>query len=206
MEKEQLQELYERYKESTRLSPRHSMRAFWNDYIAHSLAFAIGVEDSPPSEETYGRLSDYYNESRLVASQQLVDAFITHTATFIVAHSEGEEDEATGLSLDELGVAAEVTGKLSRRGITSIMDIYTNEIDLTDRQFGMLTEALVAAVKRAGDDSEVTEEEPAPEAPVEDAEGEGEPNEDESVEDESDEDESDTEEPVEAPSEEENEE
>lgn len=185
MDKEQLEALYGRYKESARRSPKLNMRAFWNDYVAHALAFAIGVEDSPPSEEAYKRISDYYADYRLVASQQLVDAFIAHAASVIAEYSEAEEDEATGLTLEDVGVAPEVANKLSRHGITSIQDIYTNELDLTDRQFGMLVEGLAKGLKRASpDESEGGEDDPEGEgddaqaADSEPTEGESEPSDD----------------------------
>lgn len=172
MDKEQLTKLYERYKDVVRSSPKLNMRAYWNDYVAHALAFAIGVEDTPPPEGAYKRLAEYYVEYRLVASQQLVDAFIAHATDLIVQYSGEVEVEAPELTLEDVGVAPEVVNKLSRRGITSVEDIYTNELDLTDRQFGMLTDALVAGLKRIQAGEGESDGELEPDEPVEESAGE----------------------------------
>ena len=133
--------LYARYMASARKAPKMGMRAYLNPTVAQALAYALGIEEVPPSDTEFARLTDYYGKAMMVSSQQEFDAFVVEGIKELVQMGPPKQvSEAPSIEVLELSKTIEKA--LSRQGISTLTDLFTKGFSLTERQAHSVKEAV----------------------------------------------------------------
>ena len=143
-----MEALYAQYMTSARRGAKTGMKAYWNQTVAQALAYALGIEEVPPSEQEFARLMDYYGKAMMVSSQQEFDAFAIRALKALVDGGSPQQaieaplPEDTSPTLEKVGLPNELVRALSRHGVTTLSELFTKEFTLTKRQATLLKEAI----------------------------------------------------------------